>query len=60
MQVSGSLLQMFSQWQQGALQQLKRSVESLSQRTGQRAKVTAPPTQSDDEGDAEPQVCHIT
>lgn len=58
MQVSGSLLQMFSQWQQGALQQLKHSIESLSQRTGQRAKVTAPPTESDDESDAETQVSH--
>ncbi|TNM86530.1 hypothetical protein fugu_006760 [Takifugu bimaculatus] len=54
-QVSGSLLQMFGQWQQGALQQLKHSIESLSQRTGQRAKVTAPPTESDDESDAETQ-----
>lgn len=49
---------MFNQWQQGALQQLKQSIESLSQKTGQRAKVTAPPTESDDESDAETQVSH--
>lgn len=54
-QVSGSLLQLFSQYQQGALQQLQHTIDSLSQKTGQRAKVTAPPTDSDDESDAETQ-----
>lgn len=56
--MSGSLLQIFGHYQQGALQQLKRTIDSLSQKTGQRAKVTAPPTESDDESDAETQVCH--
>lgn len=56
--MSGSLLQIFGQYQQGALQQLKHTIDSLSQKKGQRAKVTAPPTESDDESDAETQVCH--
>ncbi|XP_035538231.1 pre-rRNA-processing protein TSR2 homolog [Morone saxatilis] len=50
-QVSVSLLQVFSQWQQGALQQLKHTISTLTQKTSQRAKVTAPPTQSDDSDD---------
>lgn len=58
--MSGSLLQIFSQYQQGALQQLKHTIDSLSQKTGQRAKVMAPPTESDDETDAETQVCPYT
>lgn len=58
--MSGSLQQLFSQYQQGALQQLKHTVDSLSQKTGQRAKVTAPPTESEDGSDAETQVCHDT
>ncbi|KAM8754516.1 pre-rRNA-processing protein TSR2 homolog [Acanthopagrus schlegelii] len=55
-QVSVSLLQVFSQWQQGALQQLKHTINSLTQKTSQRAKVTAPATQSDDDSDNETQV----
>ncbi|XP_036960400.1 pre-rRNA-processing protein TSR2 homolog [Acanthopagrus latus] len=55
-QVSVSLLQVFSQWQQGALQQLKHTINSLTQKTSQRAKVTAPATQSDDDSDDETQV----
>ncbi|KAM9351130.1 pre-rRNA-processing protein TSR2 homolog isoform 2-T2 [Symphorus nematophorus] len=52
-QVSLSLLQLFSQWQQGALQQLQHTVNTLTQRTSQRAKVTAPPTQSGDDSDSD-------
>uniref|UniRef100_A0A3Q1G1L4 Pre-rRNA-processing protein TSR2 homolog n=1 Tax=Acanthochromis polyacanthus TaxID=80966 RepID=A0A3Q1G1L4_9TELE len=51
-QVSVRLLQLFSQWQQGALQQLKHTINTLTQNQNHRAKVTAPPTQeesSDDE-----------
>ncbi|XP_027131401.1 LOW QUALITY PROTEIN: pre-rRNA-processing protein TSR2 homolog [Larimichthys crocea] len=55
-QVSVSLLQVFSQWQQGALQQLKLTISSLTQKAGQRAKVTAPPTAADDDSDDETQV----
>ncbi|XP_073326007.1 pre-rRNA-processing protein TSR2 homolog [Pagrus major] len=54
-QVSVSLLQVFSQWQQGALQQLKHTINTLTQKTSQRAKVTAPPTQSDNDSDDETQ-----
>ncbi|KAM8862273.1 pre-rRNA-processing protein TSR2 homolog [Spinachia spinachia] len=54
-QVCDSLIQAFSQWQQGALQQLKHTVNTLTQKRSQRAKVTAPPTQSDDSSD-EPQM----
>ncbi|CAF88409.1 unnamed protein product, partial [Tetraodon nigroviridis] len=54
-QVSGSLLQLFGQYQQGALQQLRHAVDALSQKTGQRAKVTAPPAESEQESDAEAQ-----
>ncbi|XP_068602116.1 pre-rRNA-processing protein TSR2 homolog [Brachionichthys hirsutus] len=59
-QVSASLLQMFSQWQQGALQQLKHTINILTQRSDQRAKVTAPPSESDDDSDDETQKmdCH--
>ncbi|TKS65463.1 Pre-rRNA-processing protein TSR2 -like protein [Collichthys lucidus] len=52
----GSLPQVFSQWQQGALQELKLTISSLTQKAGQRAKVTAPPTASDDDSDDETQV----
>ncbi|KAJ4918371.1 hypothetical protein JOQ06_022223 [Pogonophryne albipinna] len=52
-----ALLQMFSQWQQGALQTLRNTIDSLSQKKSERAKVTAPSPQSDeDEEDEEPQV----
>ncbi|XP_070766980.1 pre-rRNA-processing protein TSR2 homolog [Enoplosus armatus] len=54
-QVSISLLQVFSQWQQGALQQLKDTINHLTQKS-QRAKVTAPPTQSGEDSDDEIQV----
>ncbi|XP_026189223.1 pre-rRNA-processing protein TSR2 homolog [Mastacembelus armatus] len=54
-QVSISLLQMFSQWQQGALQQLQHTIDTLTKKS-QRAKVTAPPTPSDDDSDDEAQV----
>lgn len=54
-QVSVSLLQVFSQWQQGALQPLKHTINTLTQKTSQRAKVTAPATQSDDDSDDETQ-----
>ncbi|XP_047444420.1 pre-rRNA-processing protein TSR2 homolog [Mugil cephalus] len=55
-QVSSSLLQMFTQWQQGALSQLKHTIDSLTPKKSQRAKVTAPPTASDDENEDETQV----
>ncbi|KAM9855360.1 pre-rRNA-processing protein TSR2 homolog [Aulostomus maculatus] len=55
-QVSLLLMQMFCQWQQGALQQLSHSVQSLTHKNTPRAKVTAPPTQSDSESDSEAQV----
>ncbi|XP_014832253.1 PREDICTED: pre-rRNA-processing protein TSR2 homolog [Poecilia mexicana] len=48
-QVSQRLLQLFSLWQQGALEQLRSAVHTLTQSKTPRAKVTAPPTQSDDE-----------
>ncbi|XP_070696117.1 pre-rRNA-processing protein TSR2 homolog [Pempheris klunzingeri] len=54
-QVSVSLLQVFSQWQQGALQQLQDTIDTLSQRKSQRPKVAAPPTPSDDDSEDEPQ-----
>ncbi|CAB1440934.1 unnamed protein product [Pleuronectes platessa] len=54
-QVSISLLQMFSQWRKGELQQLQHTISTLTQKKSQRAKVTAPPTQSDEESDSETQ-----
>ncbi|XP_041802259.1 pre-rRNA-processing protein TSR2 homolog isoform X2 [Chelmon rostratus] len=62
-QVSESLLQAFSQWQKGALQQLKHNINTLTQKS-QRAKVTAATTQSDDDSEDEAQVlpaysCHV-
>ncbi|XP_069581947.1 pre-rRNA-processing protein TSR2 homolog [Brachyistius frenatus] len=48
-QVSLSLLQMFAQWQQGALQQLKQTINKLTSNKSQRAKVTAPDEERDDE-----------
>ncbi|XP_045911150.1 pre-rRNA-processing protein TSR2 homolog [Micropterus dolomieu] len=54
-QVSDSLLQVFGQWQQGALQQLKHTITTLTQKKSQRAKVTAPPSQSDEDSDDETQ-----
>ncbi|XP_008316090.1 pre-rRNA-processing protein TSR2 homolog [Cynoglossus semilaevis] len=53
-QVSSSLLQMFSQWQQGALQQLQNTINTLTQKSG-RVKVQPPPPSSDD-SDEETQV----
>nr|XP_040025125.1 pre-rRNA-processing protein TSR2 homolog [Gasterosteus aculeatus aculeatus] len=55
-QVCDSLIQAFSQWQQGALQQLKHTLNTLTHKKGQRAKVTAPPTQSDEDSSDETQV----
>ncbi|KAK5873233.1 hypothetical protein PBY51_018296 [Eleginops maclovinus] len=52
-QLCDSLLQMFSQWQQGALQTLRNTIDSLSQKKSERAKVTAPPPQSDEEEEDE-------
>ncbi|CAI5648669.1 unnamed protein product [Oreochromis niloticus] len=54
-QVSANLLQMFGQWRQGALEQLKHTINTLTQNKSQRAKVTAQPTQSDEESDDEAQ-----
>lgn len=49
-------MQLFSQWKQGALQQIKNTINKLSKATGQRAKVTAPPPESSDDDDEETQV----
>ncbi|KAM3618257.1 uncharacterized protein V6R79_018011 [Siganus canaliculatus] len=54
-EVSVKLLQMFSQWQQGALQQLQETINSLTQKKTQRVKVVAPPTQSDEDTDEDTQ-----
>uniref|UniRef100_A0A3B4ZQG7 Uncharacterized protein n=1 Tax=Stegastes partitus TaxID=144197 RepID=A0A3B4ZQG7_9TELE len=54
--VSVRLLQLFSQWQQGALQPLKHTINTLTQNQNQRAKVTAPTSQSDDDSDDGAQV----
>ncbi|XP_038154332.1 pre-rRNA-processing protein TSR2 homolog [Cyprinodon tularosa] len=58
-QVSTRLLELFAQWQQGALQQLQHTIQTLTQSKTQRAKVTAPPTQSDEESDEETQVMEV-
>ncbi|XP_062283719.1 LOW QUALITY PROTEIN: pre-rRNA-processing protein TSR2 homolog [Scomber scombrus] len=56
-QVSKQLIQMFSQWKQGALQQLSHTVQSLTQKKTQRAKVHGPrPPESDQESDEETQM----
>lgn len=56
--MSASLLKMFSQWRQGALQELRSAVDALAQKKGQRAKVTAAPEPSDDDdSEGETQVC---
>ncbi|XP_077415603.1 pre-rRNA-processing protein TSR2 homolog isoform X2 [Vanacampus margaritifer] len=52
-QVCVQLMQMFSQWQQGALQQLSLSIQSLTLKETPKAKVAAPPTQSDSDSDGE-------
>ncbi|MED6251564.1 hypothetical protein ATANTOWER_032809 [Ataeniobius toweri] len=54
-QVSAGLLQLFDQWQQGALQQLQNTIQTLTHNKTPRAKVTAPPTQSDSESGEETQ-----
>ncbi|KAM9344430.1 pre-rRNA-processing protein TSR2 homolog isoform 1-T1 [Pholidichthys leucotaenia] len=60
-QVSMSLLQMFSQWQQGALQQLQHSINALTQNKSQRAKVVAQAPKSDKESDEETQMeCEVS
>nr|XP_020469455.1 pre-rRNA-processing protein TSR2 homolog [Monopterus albus] len=53
-QVSVSLLQVFSQWQEGALQQLQHTINTLTQKS-QRAAVVAPLTQSDEDSNDETQ-----
>ncbi|MEQ2242591.1 hypothetical protein ILYODFUR_037415 [Ilyodon furcidens] len=58
-QVSAGLLQLFDQWQQGALQQLQNTIQTLTHNKTPRAKVTAPPTQSDSESGEETQVQFI-
>ncbi|XP_035999885.1 pre-rRNA-processing protein TSR2 homolog [Fundulus heteroclitus] len=55
-QVSVHLLQLFAQWQQGALQQLRNGIQTLTHSKTPRAKVVAPPTQSDEESEGESQV----
>uniref|UniRef100_A0A3Q1G4P6 Pre-rRNA-processing protein TSR2 homolog n=1 Tax=Acanthochromis polyacanthus TaxID=80966 RepID=A0A3Q1G4P6_9TELE len=49
---------LFSQWQQGALQQLKHTINTLTQNQNHRAKVTAPPTQ-EESSDDEAQVMEV-
>ncbi|MEQ2289896.1 hypothetical protein AMECASPLE_037918 [Ameca splendens] len=58
-QVSAGLLQLFDQWQQGALQQLQNTIQTLTYNKTPRAKVTAPSTQSDSESGEETQVHFI-
>ncbi|XP_057706755.1 pre-rRNA-processing protein TSR2 homolog [Corythoichthys intestinalis] len=53
-QVCLRLIQMFSQWQQGALQQLSHSIQLLTHKQTARVKVTAPPD-SDSDGDEQTQ-----
>ncbi|XP_068454743.1 pre-rRNA-processing protein TSR2 homolog [Clinocottus analis] len=55
-QLCDSLIQAFLQWQQGALHQLKHTIDTLTQKKSQRAKVTAPPSHSDEGSDDETQV----
>uniref|UniRef100_A0A3Q3E6E4 Pre-rRNA-processing protein TSR2 homolog n=1 Tax=Hippocampus comes TaxID=109280 RepID=A0A3Q3E6E4_HIPCM len=55
-QMCVQLMRMFSQWQQGALQQLSHSIHLLTQKQAPRAKVTAPPGQSDSDSDGPTQV----
>lgn len=58
LQVSVRLMELFSHWQQGALQQIKNTINTLAKTAGQRAKVTSAPAESsDDDGDDETQVC---
>ncbi|MED6291420.1 hypothetical protein CHARACLAT_023372, partial [Characodon lateralis] len=54
-QVSAGLLQLYDQWQQGALQQLQNTIQTLAHNKTPRAKVTAPPMQSDSESGEETQ-----
>ncbi|XP_068588285.1 pre-rRNA-processing protein TSR2 homolog [Cebidichthys violaceus] len=55
-QVCDSLVQAFSQWQQGALEQLQQTINTLTHKKSQRVKVTAPPTHSDEDSNDETQV----
>ncbi|XP_075994096.1 pre-rRNA-processing protein TSR2 homolog [Genypterus blacodes] len=50
-QVCASLCQMFSQWQQGALQQLRQTVDKLTEKKTERAKVKAQAAESEEESD---------
>ncbi|XP_061841497.2 pre-rRNA-processing protein TSR2 homolog [Nerophis lumbriciformis] len=61
-QVCVGLMQMFSQWQQGALEQLTHSIQSLTQNKTLRAKVTVVPTPPESESDEETQAmeCETT
>ncbi|KAM9785580.1 pre-rRNA-processing protein TSR2 homolog [Neosynchiropus ocellatus] len=52
-QVSRQLLQMFSKYQQGALQELSQSVQALRQKNTARSTVTAPPAESDSDSDSQ-------
>ncbi|KAM9833719.1 pre-rRNA-processing protein TSR2 homolog [Syngnathus typhle] len=52
-QVCVRLMQMFSQWQQGALQQLSDSIRLLTLNQTSRAKVTAQPSDSDSDGETQ-------
>ncbi|XP_041860115.1 pre-rRNA-processing protein TSR2 homolog [Melanotaenia boesemani] len=55
-QVSCTLLQMFCHYQQGALQQLRLTIDSLTHKQTQRMKVEASSPQFDDESDKETQL----
>ncbi|XP_051939950.1 pre-rRNA-processing protein TSR2 homolog [Hippocampus zosterae] len=50
-QMCVQLMRMFSQWQQGALQQLSDSIHLLTQKQAPGTKVAAPPGQSDSDSD---------
>ncbi|TNN44542.1 Pre-rRNA-processing protein TSR2 [Liparis tanakae] len=54
--VCDRLLQAFLQWQQGALQPLQHTIHTLTQKKTPRAKVTAPPTHSDEDSDDDTEV----
>ncbi|KAM9752530.1 pre-rRNA-processing protein TSR2 homolog isoform 2-T2 [Menidia menidia] len=52
-QVALRLVQMFAQWQQGALQALTQAVQALTHSRTHRAKAVAPPTPSDEDSDTQ-------
>ncbi|XP_053705652.1 pre-rRNA-processing protein TSR2 homolog [Synchiropus splendidus] len=55
-QVSQQLMQMFSKYQQGALQELAQSIQTLRLKNTVRSKVTAPPAESDSDSESDSQM----